>query len=257
MASVPPMPLLAPCVAEGLIPVAVADRAPAPLADGAPVIQLVDLFAADRCVTAAAAVLSPDELARAERGIPQVRRRRILLRAALRELLGRVLHVHPHDVPLTSRWGRPQLDVTAGHGDIDVNCSASGGVGLVAVVRGARVGIDVQQVLDEDLETAWAEGWLAPTERAYVASLPTAERPHALTRAWVQKEAVLKGQGVGLRADLARLVTPLSAGGRLGSWLLSPVGVPDGYVACVAARSELLRAAVPGAPAPASARMAP
>jgi 4'-phosphopantetheinyl transferase len=122
-----------------------------------------------------------------------------------------------------------------------MSCSSSGDVGLVAVVRGARIGIDVEHVRDEDVEAAVAEGWLAESERAAIAGLPSADRARALTRAWVQKEAVLKGQGVGLWADLARTVTPTADSGRIGTWTLSPIDGPRDVVVSVALRPTSFR----------------
>jgi 4'-phosphopantetheinyl transferase len=188
-------------------------------------------------------------LGRTRSAVPQLRVRRLDLsaragpterrsavRAALRELLGETLGLAPADVPLAERPGRPALDASAGRPDLDMNCSTSGDVGLVAVVRGGRIGIDVQRILDEDVATAWAEGWLADTERDRIAALPRHEQAAALTRAWAQKEAVLKGRGVGLRADLAATVTLPGESGRLAEWFLGPVPVPPGYVACIAYR---------------------
>jgi hypothetical protein len=60
----------------------------------------------------------------------------------------------------------------------------------------------------------------------------------------VQKEAVLKGQGVGLWADLTRTVTPVADRGRVAGWRLLPVEVPRGYVACLALRPATLLARV-------------
>jgi 4'-phosphopantetheinyl transferase len=162
--------------------------------------------------------------------------RRSAVRAALRELLGETLGLAPADVPLAERPGRPALGASAGRPDLDMNCSTSGDVGLVAVVRRGRVGIDVQRILEEDVATACAEGWLADTERDRIAALPRHDQARALTRAWAQKEAVLKGRGVGLRADLAATLTLPGESGRLAEWFLAPVPVPPGYVACIAYR---------------------
>lgn len=198
------------------------------------VVVRVDLTAGPHAVRAAAACLSPAELARAQRGTDEVRARRVLLRAALRELLGELLGVPARQVPLAARPGRPALDLRAGHFGLDVSCSASGAVGLVAAVYGGRVGVDVQRILDEDADAAVAEGWLSARERQRIHGLPASTRPEALTRAWVQKEAVLKGQGVGLRADMAAVRSLPRENGRISRWTVSGVDVPPGYVACAA-----------------------
>jgi 4'-phosphopantetheinyl transferase len=199
-------------------------------------VRRVDLEVDDGVVAAAARLLSPSELVRAGSGTPGVRRDRILLRAALRRLLAAELGLHPGDVPLADRPGRPALSAAAELPQLDVNASASGAVGLVALVRGGRIGVDVERMGDEDLREALAERWLSPTEHTRIAALPEVDQPRALTRAWVQKEAVLKGEGLGLRGDLAATVTPVADRGRVGTWHLVPVVVPAGYVASLALR---------------------
>lgn len=206
------------------------------------VVGRLNLLRGARTVAAAATCLAPGELARAERGTDDVRGRRILLRAALRQLLGEVLGVDPREVPLADRPGRPALEPPEGRSGLDASCSASGTCGVVAVGAGTRIGIDVQQVLVEDLATAVAEGWLSPRERNGIARLPATEQPEALTRAWVQKEAVLKGEGVGLLSDPALTVTPLRNRGRTGHWAHFPIAVPVGYLASLAVRNGTLTA---------------
>ena len=162
------------------------------------------------------------------RGMP-----RPSLRPALLALVAEELGQDPADLVLTPRPGRPQL--VGGPTDLDLSTSSSGRVGLVGLARGGRLGVDVQQLEDDDLPAAFDEGWLSVRERAAVAALGTpAARRAALTRAWVQKEAVLKGEGVGLLGDLAATETPLADRGRVGRWRLSPVTVPEGHAACVA-----------------------
>ncbi|MGY1708532.1 4'-phosphopantetheinyl transferase family protein [Geodermatophilus sp. SYSU D00758] len=183
-----------------------------------------DLAAAER-------VLAPAELARARRGTAPVHRRRVLLRAALRGAAARHLGCRPREVPLDrTPAGRPHLPGTG----LDVSCSASGAVGLVAVAAGCRVGVDVEALApwsDDVLD----EGWLAPAEQRALRALTPAGRPHAAARAWTVKEAVLKARGTGLAGGPASVVTtdPLGAG-----WALQQVPVPDGWVASLVTAPE-------------------
>lgn len=194
----------------------------------------VDLAAPGWDVESAAALLSDAERGRAARGVPSVERARILMRAALRSLLGDVLGIDAADVPLAGAPGKPRLEGTAARRGIDVSCSTSGDVGLVTAVRGGRVGVDVERIGGEDLWGAAEEGWLAAGERAALAKLPLAERPRAVTRAWTQKEAVLKGEGTGLAADPASTVTPVADRGRMRQWWVCPLEVPESHVASLA-----------------------
>jgi 4'-phosphopantetheinyl transferase len=201
------------------------------------VIRLVDLVADDDELARAEAVLSPDELARARRGTPAVHRRRVLLRAALRTALAAELGTAPGRVPLTATAaGRPQLPVATG---LDASCSAGGPLGVVAVGRGHRVGVDVERLAPWTPDVL-DEGWLDGSERLAVTRLPVGARPLAITRAWTQKEAVLKARGTGLQDDPAATVTVVGqAEGLVAGWTVRDVPVPDGWVASLAvARNE-------------------
>ncbi len=202
-----------------------------------PVVQVwrLHLDAPDWDVAAAAAVLSPAEQERTTRGTADVRRRRVLLRAGLRTVLGHRLGLAPAEVPLTESDGRPHLtDPATG---LEVSCSASGQLGLVALCDGAALGIDVQQHDDVEARAGLDEGWLTAGERAALHALPPARRLAAVTRCWTQKEAVLKGSGVGLRRPPVTVHTPVTPAGRTGEWALAAVPVPVGALASVAVRT--------------------
>jgi 4'-phosphopantetheinyl transferase len=176
--------------------------------------------------------LTPAERDRAVRGTPAVRRRRVVLRAATRCALGTVLDVAPARVQLgTSAAGRPEV---RDREDVDVNCSASGDVGVVAVAIGARVGVDLEAIAPWSPD-AVEEAWLADEERRALLRLPQAARAVALSRCWTQKEAVLKAMGTGLTRDPASVRTPVGApAGRIAGWHVRGVDVPPGWVASVA-----------------------
>ncbi|MGY1652008.1 4'-phosphopantetheinyl transferase superfamily protein [Geodermatophilus sp. SYSU D01119] len=175
---------------------------------------------------AAAARLTPGERAAADRGIAAVRRRRVLVRAALRTVLGDLLRLPPADVPLEVRGGRPL--VRSGRRAPGVSCAAAGGLALVAVAPHAGVGIDLEPA------GPGPEGdeWLAAPELARLAG--RAGEGGERARAWTAKEAVLKAEGTGLRRHPRTVVTPAGGRGRLGSWWLAPVPVPAGWVATAA-----------------------
>ena len=177
---------------------------------------------------AAAARLTPEERAVADRGVRSVRRRRLLVRAALRTVLGDLLGLPPAAVPLEVRDGRPL--VRSGRRVPGVSCSAGGDLALVAVAPRAGVGIDLERV------GPGPEGdeWLAAPELARLAARPGEVRSADRTRCWTAKEAVLKAEGTGLRRHPRTVVTPAGGAGRLGSWWLAPVPVPPGWVATAA-----------------------
>ncbi|WP_158579950.1 4'-phosphopantetheinyl transferase family protein [Geodermatophilus marinus] len=195
------------------------------------VVHLLDLADPGWDLDAAAAVLTAAERERAERGVPAVRRRRLLVRAGLRRVLGGVLGVPPAAVPLRGDRGRPLVDGA----DLGLSCSAGGDLALVAVAAGARIGVDVQPHRDAEAAAAPAEGWLAPAEQARIAELPAASRLPAVTRCWVQKEAVLKARGTGIRRPPADVVTPVADSGRVGPEWVTALPVPAGSLAALAA----------------------
>ena len=211
----------------------------APTPPAPPAVWCLDLADPDWDLAAAAALLDGAETARALRGAPGVRRRRVLLRAGLRLVLGRLIDVPPGRVPIAADDGRPHLAGAAARRGIQVSCSASEGIGLLAVAWGTPVGIDVQRHRDAEARAALDEDWLAPTELRALGGLPPADRWPAVTRCWTQKEAVLKGSGVGLRRWPATVLTPVAGRGRSGDWWLAPVPVPAGWVASLAVRSPV------------------
>jgi 4'-phosphopantetheinyl transferase len=181
----------------------------------------------------AAAQLTPDERAGAERGVPAVRRRRLLVRSALRCALGDLLGMPARAVPLqVDEAGRPFL---VGH-DEQFSCSASEDVALIAI-SDSPVGVDVQRHRDAEAVAAFDEGWLATEEKGRIAALPQNARAVAVTRCWTQKEALLKARGTGIRRLPVDVVTPVARSGRVGSWWLAPVAVPAGHVASLATAS--------------------
>jgi 4'-phosphopantetheinyl transferase len=196
----------------------------------------VRLDVTDDRLAAAAALLSPAELTHADRGTPQVRRHRVVLRAGVRSALGQALGLAPADVPLcTSPAGRPSVGPP--FRDWDVSCSRRAGLGLVAVAHGARIGIDVEHVVPWS-DAVRREGWLTAAEAAALDSLPPDRRDDAAARRWTQKEAVLKAEGTGLAVHPS-LVEVSADGGRAGRWTLVPVAVPHGFAATLACSGPL------------------
>lgn len=184
-------------------------------------------------LAAARAVLSEPERAHADRGSTPVARRRTALRAALRHLAGEMLDLDPSEVPISAgEHGRPELSVPG----VDLGCSRSGELGLVAVVRGHRLGIDVERVAPWE-NGVLAEQWLAASERAELTALDTGARALAAARCWTRKEAVLKGLGAGLHGRPAQLgVGTAEPPVLVAGWLVVPVPVPPGHVAALAIR---------------------
>lgn len=114
--------------------------------------------------------------------------------------------------------GKPALDEV--DPEFTFNLAYSGARVGVVVAR-VPVGIDVAVMGEPD--DASRTGALAPSESTWLAGRPPAEWPHATTRTWVRKEALLKATGDGLSVPLGDLVvTAADAEPALVAWAGGP-----------------------------------
>jgi 4'-phosphopantetheinyl transferase len=81
---------------------------------------------------------------------------------------------------------------------VQFNLSHSHGRMLIAVARDQDVGADLEQIRDKVDVVKLAERFYAPLEHDRVAGVTGLEQVKRFYRYWVAKEAVLKGQAVGL-----------------------------------------------------------
>jgi 4'-phosphopantetheinyl transferase len=156
---------------------------------------------------------------------------------ALRTVLGAVLGAHPRSL----RFGRSDCPRCAGPhgrpvladaGPVQFSLSHGGGLTLIAVAS-APVGVDVEPYPRAGT-VAEVTPLLHPAEQAEVRRAPESRRAAAFARAWVRKEAYLKGLGVGVGADLAAddLTTEVPG------WFLTEVPTVAGCAAALAVRSD-------------------
>ena len=170
-----------------------------------------------------AALLAPEEQARATRfGTERLRQRYIVGRATLRRLLGLAMGRLPTDVPLRcGRRGRPELTIPT---TIDFNVSHAGGIALIGLARGTRIGVDIERADRKVDVDRLARKVLAPQERTALAALPLPERRLRFLQLWTCKEAMSKATADGLAAAFGRLHVTLGEQLRL-------VDGPPPYVA--------------------------
>ncbi|MFJ8142301.1 4'-phosphopantetheinyl transferase family protein [Streptomyces sp. NPDC096013] len=158
------------------------------------------------------ALLSAQERARyALAKDPAAGARYAAVRLAVRELLHTYLGVDPARIRFapspccrcgSHRHGRPRIIWPST--TLQINVSHSGPYWLMALAAGRPVGVDVE--CHRAIEVSrLAPACLTSPERAYVADAEEPGRTAAFLRCWTRKEAVLKGCGVGLAADLAAL----------------------------------------------------
>jgi 4'-phosphopantetheinyl transferase len=133
------------------------------------------------------------------------RARYVTAHTELRRLLAVRLGIAPRQVTLAlepcpvcgARHGRPAVAAGTPH----FSLAYSGDLCLIALAD-IPVGVDMERVPPPDAAAGLARD-LHPWERAELAALPEEERPLAFTRAWVRKEAYLKGLGTGLARGLS------------------------------------------------------
>ena len=149
----------------------------------------------------------------------------MLAHGGLRAVLSRYLGIGPDVLELyRSEAGKPSLTrESRGQPAITFNMSHAHGRALIAVSKGQEVG--VAQRIRSDIEVAkLSERFFAPSEHATIMQSAQEQRAARFFRYWVAKEAVLKAQGIGLRA-LNQCEILLGADG-VGAEVLVPVGSP-------------------------------
>ncbi|MDH3314175.1 MAG: 4'-phosphopantetheinyl transferase superfamily protein [Betaproteobacteria bacterium] len=186
------------------VPIAAAGRfASKAIPDGESVdVYGLNLDAHSEAIEAFEAVLSPHERAEVARLDRRQQRRRVAIsRGALRRILAGYFERPPAEVPLAREpLGKPYVDLAAfgGRKKLHVSCSRSGPYAIFAVATGQPIGVDIEVANAENFSDQVAEIVLSPEESKHYATLPSNARTAWLARAWVAKEAILKGLGCGL-----------------------------------------------------------
>ena len=176
-----------------------------------PAPAVVDLVVVPTTALAASTVaaletrLSADERVRRDRYVRDDDRRTFVV---ARALVRAVLSEHGPTAPSewqfeTNAHGCPSVvDAQAGSPRLCFNVSHTTGLVTLAVARGHRVGVDVEdtrRVVRHDV----AGHHFAPAEVADLRALPAAEQPRGFFEYWTLKEAYIKARGLGLAIPLA------------------------------------------------------
>jgi 4'-phosphopantetheinyl transferase len=148
------------------------------------------------------AILSPDEIARANRFVyPNYRSYFIAGRAQMRLILSRYTHQYAGDLDFDyNEYGKPFLSSPTGN--IQFNASHSQLLGLVAVTLNKRIGVDIERVRTDIDYTQIAQQFFAPGEVERLMDLPLEMRLEAFYACWTRKEAFIKARGMGLAIPL-------------------------------------------------------
>jgi len=144
----------------------------------------------------------------------RLRTRYLASRVALRRLLAERTGVDvPHRLVLVQApGGKPRLEGSASR--LTFSLARSDDIAVVALADAVEVGVDVEiwhPLFECD---AFRQAVLSLAERRAVDALPAAERPDAVQRLWVRKEAIVKARGTGFTASPASI----DAGGVEPRW---------------------------------------
>lgn len=148
------------------------------------------------------AVLSEEETARARRFVrPADTAHFVRAHAALRHVLAAWCDRAPERLVFAAgAHGKPHLAGSAGSRPVRFNLSHSGGIALLALCEQYELGVDVEVMRAVNPEIA--EEYFAPRERAALAQYSGDAWLQAFFRCWTSKEALLKGEGLGLNVPL-------------------------------------------------------
>ena len=196
--------------------------------------------------------LSEDERGRAARFIRQHDQLRyVLAHGGLRAVLARYTGLDPSALMFQlGSTGKPALlNGRVLQHPLEFNLSHSCGRMLMAIAREQHIGVDLEQIRDKVQAAKLAERFYAPAERERVMSLSGPGQAQQFYRYWVAKEAVLKGQAVGLWSlqqceiltsdDSPRAKVKLSEGAAMQpGWMVHWLDCGAGWVGAVSAHGS-------------------
>lgn len=221
--------------------------ASASLANSPVVIVVAGLDPAPDVVRASEALLSDEECQRASRFVfDRDRRRFVVARARLRQLLAARRNVRPESVELVyGAHGKPSFARRVGDPDLRFNVSHCEDIAVYAFARGCEIGIDVEMVRAiRDADDVAARFFSRRENEAYLALEPR-DRPLGFYNCWTRKEAFVKAVGDGLSHPLddfdvslaleepARILRVGSTQGERCGWRMDSFQPAAGHVAAV------------------------
>ena len=210
-----------------------------------------NLRASAACLEQCRQTLCRTESARADRFMHPVGRDDfVVAHGVLRHLLARYAQAQPGDLKFSADPnGKPALDASAGGSNlVSFNLTHSQGRALIAVSDGRSVGIDLEKIKADVKAIPIAQRYFARAELAAIEAAPALLQAATFFRYWVAKEALLKGQGFGLRFPIDEFEVQFderSLSARIGTrtpsrlssnWTVQMLPVESGWAAALAVR---------------------
>ncbi|MBP7935344.1 MAG: 4'-phosphopantetheinyl transferase superfamily protein [Phycisphaerae bacterium] len=200
-----------------------------------------------RRVESLAGSLNEMELERAGRyHFETLRHKFIVAHAGLRAVLAGYTGIPAEQ--LSFRFGvqgKPTLVDRGAAPGLEFNLSDSQDIALAAVTLHQPIGVDIERVREIPELDSITTSILAPEELSFLRSHEGPERLAAFLRFWTCKEAIIKAMGVGLSANLKRIVVDaqsaaasrwftvhVPASGR--TWSVRSLPIDGGYQAALA-----------------------
>jgi 4'-phosphopantetheinyl transferase len=188
------------------------------------------------CLQCMEQTLSPGERARAEELLSRRHRSRVIAsHGILRAILGAYLTAQPADLRFRAGPnGKPAVVGKLGWPALQFSMSHSHFLGLYAVARDRRVGVDVERVRKGKAYSRLADRYFGAAEIGQLDATPAHLREPFFLRLWTRKEAYVKAIGDGLPSlpdspDLTALSPEDKAG-----WHIFSIEVGADYAAAAA-----------------------
>ncbi|MBF8269927.1 MAG: phosphopantetheine--protein transferase [Gammaproteobacteria bacterium] len=203
-------------------------------------------------IDACLALLSPDEIARANRfKVKRKYREYIISRGLLRRILGLTLGTDPADFEFEySEHDKPLLNLIHKGAPVTFNVSHSHEQTLIAVTLGHALGIDIEQVRQDVQFRQLAKRFFSAQEARELETYTEAGIPRAFFACWTRKEAFVKALGDGIAFGLNEFsvsVNPFDDNVALtthwdpeeaGNWSLLNIHTDADYIAALAVAGQ-------------------
>lgn len=169
-------------------------------------------------------ILDEEETLRARRFVfPRDRDRYVCAHSTMRRVLGSYSGIPPAKISFsTTTYGKPSLRPVRDSEPPHFNLSHSGGIAVLAIARQYQLGVDIEWIRNIDPDVA--EHHFSSHELLTLRNLPPESWLAGFHRCWTSKEALLKGEGLGLNLPLDSFdveVDPLRTPALLASRSLS------------------------------------